>query len=164
MSDKISLHDLRKLGLKARRNGGKLIVTPARLITPELRQSIKDNRDELLKELPVPGTVQKDPAVNPKTTSKPVSKKTGMYGRPGTALSSLIPDWATKDRSGCSCKSYAKKMDRWGVPGCETNRDQIINHLVGQKKYLTGPLKLVPDAVARAGATKLLDKAIRMAS
>jgi hypothetical protein len=87
----------------------------------------------------------------------------GFKGRPGMALSSLIPDWATKDTEGCGCKSWIKKMDRGGVHWCNANREALINHLVRQKKYLVGPLRLVPDAVAKVGATKLLDKAIRMA-
>lgn len=84
-------------------------------------------------------------------------------GRPGSALASLIPDWATTDTSGCACKSWIKKMDRGGVHWCNANREAIINHLVRQKKHLIGPLSLFPDAVAMVGATKLLDKAIRLA-
>jgi len=157
MSDKISLNDLRKLGLKARRNGGKLIVTPSRLITPELRQSIKDNRDELLKELPLPGTVEKSVK---KTSKKPAAP---FYGRPGTALASLIPDWAKSDTSGCGCKSFSRKMDRWGVSGCRRNFDAIVNHLVKQKQFLAGPLKMAPDSLARAGAKTLVNRAIKKA-
>lgn len=86
-----------------------------------------------------------------------------FIGRPGSALASLIPDWGVIDTKGCKCKSYAAKMDRGGVHWCNANREGIINHLVRQKKYLIAPLRLVPDAVAKVGATKLLDKAIRLA-
>lgn len=78
----------------------------------------------------------------------------------GTALESLIPQWALKQRSGCDCKSWVKKMNKWGVEGCEDNFETIVQHLVGQKKYLVPALQLVPDALARVGAEKILRKAI----
>ena len=87
-----------------------------------------------------------------------------FIGRPGSALASLIPDWATKDRSGCSCKSYAARMDQLGVQWCHANYDMIVEHLVKQKKYLKAPLNMTPDAACRIGARRLLDKAIEMAS
>lgn len=93
----------------------------------------------------------------------PESVPESFSGRVGSALSSLIPDWAVSDTKGCSCKSWSKKMDMWGVSGCEANREAILNHLVGQKKLLAGPLQLIPDAAARIGAAKLLDKAIEIA-
>jgi len=88
----------------------------------------------------------------------------GFKGRPGSALASLIPDWATSDRSGCSCKSYAARMDQLGVQWCNANYDMIVEHLVQQKKYLKAPLNMTPDAACRIGARRLLDKAIEMAS
>lgn len=88
----------------------------------------------------------------------------GFKGRAGSALSSLIPDWATNDRSGCSCKSYAARMDQLGVQWCNANYDMIVEHLVQQKKYLKAPLNMTPDAACRIGARRLLDKAIKMAS
>jgi hypothetical protein len=88
----------------------------------------------------------------------------GFKGRPGSALASLIPDWATTDTSGCGCKSWIKKMDRGGVQWVVANRDAIVQHIVNQKKYLKAPLNLTPDAACRIGANKLLDKAMEMAS
>ncbi len=78
----------------------------------------------------------------------------------GTALESLIPQWALKQRRGCDCKSWVRKMNQWGVEGCEDNFETIVDHLVGQKKYLIPALQLVPDSLARVGAEKLLRKAI----
>ena len=107
-------------------------------------------------EAPSVSTVKIEP-------KEPESVAEGFCGRPGSALASLIPDWAVSDNKGCSCKSWSKKMDMWGVSGCEANREAILNHLVGQKKRLAGPLRLVPDAAARIGAAKLLDRAIELA-
>ena len=95
---------------------------------------------------------------------EPESEPESFSGRCGSALASLIPDWAVNDTKGCSCKSMQKQMDKLGVQWVNANREMLINHLVGQKKYLTGPLRLVPDAVARLGAEKLPDKAIKMAT
>lgn len=111
-------------------------------------------------------------SVPPQEAADPVSVSTvttesvpeSLVGRPGSALASLIPDWAVNDTKGCGCKSMQKQMDKLGIQWANANREMLINHLVGQKKYLTGPLRLVPDAVARLGAEKLLDKAIEMAT
>jgi hypothetical protein len=81
-------------------------------------------------------------------------------GGVGTELSNLIPDWAVRDLSGCQCKSWAAKMDRYGVQWCELNRKAIVNHLVSSREYLVPALRLLPEAVIRAGADALLTKAI----
>ena len=82
----------------------------------------------------------------------------------GTALESLIPEWAVADKEGCDCKSWVRKMDSWGVVGCEANRQAIISRLVNQKERLIPLLRGMPDSLARLGAGKLLDKAIKKAS
>lgn len=151
----MDLGELSRLGFSAAMKGGKLVVKPASKITPEIRERIKKHRGEIVNELSA-----SKPAVKTGATRKAPSRK--PVEAVGSELAKLIPAWATSDTSGCSCKSWVKKMDRWGVSGCEANRDAIVNHLVKQKKYLVGPLRLVPDAVAKAGATKLLDKAIRL--
>lgn len=83
--------------------------------------------------------------------------------RVGTALESLIPDWAVADRRGCDCKSWVRKMDSWGVVGCEANRQAIITRLVKQRDRLIPLLRGIPEPLARIGASKLLDKAIKKA-
>lgn len=92
-----------------------------------------------------------------RTPPKPIAKV-------GTALESLIPEWAVADRSGCDCKSWVRKMDSWGVSGCQANREAIISRLVKQKERLIPLLRGMPDSLARLGAGKLLDKAIKKAS
>lgn len=32
-------------------------------------------------------------------------------------------------RKGCGCKSYAKKMDKWGVEGCRDRYDRIVRYI-----------------------------------
>lgn len=83
---------------------------------------------------------------------------------PGSALASLIPDWAVSIKEGCDCKDFAEKMDAWGVDGCEQRRDQIVRHLTGQSEMLIPPLRVLPFAARRWGAWKLLDRAIELAS
>ena len=165
---KITVKELQSLGMQVKINGEKIVVSPASKITPEIRQRLRESRDEIFESLKdVPNKKRKKSNHNARVVSgaryqqRAAAKKAQEDGV-GTKLASLIPDWATTDTSGCGCKSWIKKMNRWGVSGCEANRDAIINHLVKQKKYLTGPLRLVPDAVARVGATKLLDKAMRL--
>ena len=69
-------------------------------------------------------------------------------------------------------------MDAWGVAGCEANRDQIVDQLVGNKDMLVAALRasgnvmlemagritsISPTAVLRKGASVLLDRAIQIA-
>lgn len=50
---------------------------------------------------------------------------------PGTELLAIIPEFFAR-KEGCGCKSYAAKMDRWGVAGCEARFDEIVSHLVAK--------------------------------
>lgn len=151
----MDLSELRGLGFTVSTKGDKLVVRPARKITPEIREKIRQHRGEILNELSASKTVVNTGAISRAPSRKPV-------GAVGSELAKLIPAWATSDTSGCGCKSWIKKMDRWGISGCEANEEQIIEHLVGQKRYLTPPLNMMPVAVARAGAKALLAKAIKM--
>lgn len=77
--------------------------------------------------------------------------------------------------TGCKCKSLADQMDIWGVAGCESRRDEIIDHLVANRDVLVEGLKaeggwlniaaagvaaIAPEASLRKGAGWLLDEAI----
>ena len=95
--------------------------------------------------------------------SKAPRRLSKSFNKVGTALESLIPEWAVKDRSGCDCKSWVRKMDSWGVSGCEANREAIITRLVSQRQRLIPLLRGIPEPLARIGAGKLLDKAIKIA-
>ncbi len=85
----------------------------------------------------------------------------------GTELSKLIPDWAVQFKGGCGCNDMAKKMDDRGIDWCELNRASVIAHLMSQSDKLIPAFRiasgLVPEAVKRAIATKLLNKAMRNA-
>lgn len=85
----------------------------------------------------------------------------------GTELSKLIPDWAVQFKGRCGCNDMQKKMDRWGLAGCEANRKAIVNHLTQQSDKLIPAFRiasgLVPEAAKRVLATKLLNKAMRNA-
>ena len=49
---------------------------------------------------------------------------------PGTELHKMIPKFL--ENPSCNCKSWAKKMNVWGVDGCKTNREAIINKLLSE--------------------------------
>ena len=85
-------------------------------------------------------------------------------GKPGSALESLIPDWAVDDKSGCGCKSWIKKMDQGGCDWTEKNRAPLVAHLVRQKKRLVSPMDKAPDVVCAMLANQMVSKAIRMAT
>ena len=78
----------------------------------------------------------------------------------GTELSKLIPKWAVKVGEGCGCKDMAKKMDNWGIEGCEQRFDQIVKHLMTQSNQLIPAFSIVPAPARKYVATKLLEKAI----
>lgn len=88
-----------------------------------------------------------------------------FVNKPGSALASLIPEWAIDGKKGCKCRDMAAKMDRWGIEGCLLNRQTIINHLVRESSVKLIPiLKLAPMALRRAGANRLFDRAINLAN
>lgn len=80
--------------------------------------------------------------------------------RIGDHLAALIPDWAVKDKAGCDCKSWVRKMNQWGEFGVKMNREAIITRLVKQRHRLIPLLRAVPEPLVRIAAGKLLDQAI----
>lgn len=88
-----------------------------------------------------------------------------FHGKPGSALASLIPEWAIDGKKGCTCRDMAAKMDKWGIDGCLLHRSSIIDHLVRESSVKLIPiLKLAPIALRKAGANRLFDKAISLAN
>jgi hypothetical protein len=84
-------------------------------------------------------------------------------GKTGTALASLIPDWAVSFKGKCSCKDWEKKMNGWGPDLCDVKeREAIVGHLVSQSEHLIPTLASLPLWARRLGANKMLDKAIKM--
>ena len=47
----------------------------------------------------------------------------------GDALTALLREYGLAAKSSCSCKSWAGKMNEWGVVGCREHRAEIIAHL-----------------------------------
>jgi hypothetical protein len=91
----------------------------------------------------------------------------------GAALKARIARLvAIKTSAGCNCNNLAADMDRWGIAGCESRREEIISHLVGNREMLIEALRadgnwwkttfaeMLPDAALRAGAAWLLNNAI----
>lgn len=85
-----------------------------------------------------------------------------LHDNVGNCLAKLIPEWAVGSKKGCKCKDIQAKLNRWGTKGCEDNIEWIVTKMVGQKKYLRGALKMVPDGVAEGGVRWLVNKAIKM--
>ena len=84
------------------------------------------------------------------------------FNKPGLALESLIPAWAIANSKGCGCANYARRMDRKGTAECEANREKIVARLMSQQSRLAWPLRLMPEAIAREAARRLVDTAIEM--
>ena len=83
---------------------------------------------------------------------------------PGTALANMIPDWAVQFKDGCGCKDMQKKMDKWGVEGCQQRFDLIVKHLMTQSDKLIPAFTIVPAPARKVVATQMLKYAIRVAS
>jgi hypothetical protein len=47
----------------------------------------------------------------------------------GDELAKLLTQYGLSAKSSCSCKSWAGKMNEWGVEGCRKHRAEIIAHL-----------------------------------
>ena len=83
---------------------------------------------------------------------------------PGSELRSIIPKFFESE--GCECRSYAAKMDRWGVDGCERRFDSIVSHLVSNAKQsaiisLLGPIN---ELVAKKWLRQAIDAAKKHSS
>ena len=78
----------------------------------------------------------------------------------GTELFKIIPK--ILEKSSCSCKSYAKKMNVWGPATCQRNREVIVQHLVSRSKERP-MFGWMPESATRAVANKLLSTAIHRA-
>lgn len=92
-----------------------------------------------------------------------MDQEVGFKGKAGSALASLIPEWAVSFKGQCGCKDWAKKMDGWGPDACGgEKRESIVKHLMSQDEHLVAPLRALPAFAKRIAANKLLDKAIKM--
>lgn len=97
----------------------------------------------------------------------PVCRKTSSHnqpapsGGPGTELEAIIPKFFAT--AGCNCKSYARKMDRWGVEGCRKRYDRIVDRLVREagKVRVIKLLGVVNRAIAQHWLTQAIDNAER---
>jgi len=95
-----------------------------------------------------------------KQKSVSTTKEQKLGAGVGTEMSKLIPKQL--EHAGCSCKDYAKKMNRWGVEGCKQRFDQIVEYLV-QKGNSSPLMGWIPSSATRVVAKKLLTRAIRSA-
>ena len=87
-----------------------------------------------------------------------------FHNKPGSALESLIPDWAVQFKKGCGCQDMKKQMDVLGTEGCKTvkNYEMIVDHLMKQSDKLIPMLRGIPHSFRERGARRLLDKAIKL--
>ena len=85
-----------------------------------------------------------------------------FYNKPGSALESLIPDWAVQFKTGCKCKDMRDKMDRWQIKGCEAREDMIVAHLMAQSDKLIAVFRGIPTPLRRMAAKRLFRKAIEL--
>ena len=55
-------------------------------------------------------------------------------------------------------------MDKWGHAECLRRRDQIIDRLLPASTQLPLVLRSMPEALRRAGANRMLDKAFALSA
>lgn len=84
---------------------------------------------------------------------KPVRRK----GQCGTELQKIIPQ-LLKSKN-CGCERYAKKMNAWGIDGCRSRKEEIVQYLVN-KAASHRFVGLFPKKVTRSVATKWVNDAI----
>ncbi len=58
--------------------------------------------------------------------SVPLRGRPTLTGGPGTELKTLLASLGLDSAGGCGCADRAKKMDVWGVAGCEEHREEIL--------------------------------------
>lgn len=79
---------------------------------------------------------------------------------PGTELHKMIPKFL--ENPDCNCKSWAKKMNIWGVDKCEENIEYIVDRLVTESRK-RAIFAWVPDMATRTIAYNLAQTAIKRA-
>lgn len=94
---------------------------------------------------------------------------------PGCQLHQILEAWGFRETPGCGCKSFAKKMDKWGVDGCEARLDSdivpwIVKQFDDRRKKPKGLsvtakhlVRVTPRAAVPVIAKRLVKKAIRAA-
>jgi hypothetical protein len=73
------------------------------------------------------------PAIEVPASSKPFNldppKQLAPTQLVGDALTALLREYGIKPVKSCGCDSWKQKLNEWGVAGCVTNRQAIIDHL-----------------------------------
>ena len=90
------------------------------------------------------------------------SQKNIFKNKPGSALESLIPDWAVQFKGNCSCKDMAEKMNRWETAGCKLREKEIVLHLEKQSDRLIAVFRGMPKSLRKIAARRLFAKAIKL--
>jgi hypothetical protein len=67
----------------------------------------------------------KDPLPRPEREVRPWPKG---YG-PGTELKTMLGSVGINPSPTCSCNTYMRQMDEWGIEGCEAHFDEIVKRL-----------------------------------
>jgi hypothetical protein len=80
---------------------------------------------------------EKKPKVKGKPRKQRIVKKPTWGGGVGTELKDLLKSIGIEEKSGCGCSDMAAKMDKWGVEGCRTHRNDILKWLRGKQKEVT---------------------------
>ena len=88
--------------------------------------------------------------------------ETDFTDKPGSALESVIPKWLPAG-DGCKCNDWRKKLDTWGYAETVRRREQVIDRLLHASTRLPFVLRSMPEALRRAGANRMLDKALALA-
>lgn len=73
------------------------------------------------------------PTIGVATASKPFKIDRPKQASPqhlvGDELTRLIAEYGIKPVKSCGCDSWKQKLNEWGVEGCMSNRQAIIDHL-----------------------------------
>lgn len=113
----------------------------------------------------------------PEPRARPRRNQRAIKARVGDSLKRIIksetgavPKISGKGSS-CSCNDLAKKMNQWGISGCESRKDEIVSQLVESSKdlegfdnlkpiYKIGSMLPVPSSIIKKIASGWLDRAI----
>lgn len=135
----LTLDDLASLGLRAHINEAVLRVGPREKITKEIAEQIRQHKGSIRSELQ--------------------NAKRVPVGGPGTELAKLIPKFFASKT--CSCNRYSRKMDGWGVNGCEQRFDSIVRYLCrkARRKMLVKHLGIINKLIAARWVRQSIDNA-----
>lgn len=151
------------LSVSLSQTGENIRVHPWSAVTKNQRNWFVENKPALIDELKKNGYKNFRGSITDGSFPEFLKDRARFGDAVGKAIeenffSALVPK--DSEKKGCGCKDYAKRLNSRSVEQCIAIRDEIQNKLVDQSNLMIAGAKLIPNAIKRSQAKKIVDAAI----